>query len=57
MFAKLKGFSKVLNIKQKFLETLKFHNSDNIMPSPAHKVGTLFGCKKDSVTCQLIQLL
>lgn len=28
MFAKLKGFLKVLSIKQKFLETLKSHNSD-----------------------------
>lgn len=54
MFAKLKGFLKVLSIKQKFLKSpqLRYRTA-----FPVHNIGTLFGCKKDSVTCQLIQLL
>lgn len=28
MFAKLRGFLKVLSIKQKFLETFESHNAD-----------------------------
>lgn len=56
MFAKLKGFLKVLSIKQNstFLKVLQLKYRTAF---PVHNIGTLFGCKKDSVTCQLIQLL